>query len=123
MTRNNKKNTFSGIPKPFPNEPTMLYCEHCREPYGDDAWMHFGKPIVRYVGDEYHEDNPMGLRGNWIEIPCQCEFCWKFTSIIIAFHKGRTFIQSIKTKNRNNDDYRQMNKIFTDITRVNPPQQ
>jgi hypothetical protein len=63
-----------------------LTCSHC----GFD-FLQLGKPVTHYVGDEYDRSNPRGTRGNWIEVPCECEGCKKITTINISFHKGQVF--------------------------------
>ena len=60
-----------------------LKCAHCKFEY-----LQLGKPVIHYAGDDYDKSNPLGTRGNWIEIPCQCEQCNEITTINVAFHKG-----------------------------------
>jgi hypothetical protein len=82
----------------------MLLCQHCK-----DNFLQLGAPLTHYIGDDYDKDNPLNTRGNWIEIPCECENCDKITSVVIAFHKGQIFIETVPTKDKN---------IYTHISRV-----
>ncbi|MFY9299922.1 MAG: hypothetical protein WAO91_01860 [Candidatus Nitrosotenuis sp.] len=67
-------------------EDRFLRCSHCKYEY-----LQLGKPLIHFVGDEYDQSNPQRTRGNWIEIPCQCESCNNITTINVSFHKGFIF--------------------------------
>jgi|KBSMisStaDraftv2_1062788.scaffolds.fasta_scaffold00244_41 hypothetical protein len=67
-----------------------------------DSYVH---PLFTEIRNETTDSytSPAGERGSWIEIPMACEHCdfdserlHPGFSVVIAFHKGQTFLSVLK---------------------------
>ncbi len=61
-------------------------------PYCQDTYVHFESPH-EHVTDNY--TCPTGERGNWIDIPMWCEGGEHHWHLVVAFHKGESFVHTV----------------------------
>jgi hypothetical protein len=61
-------------------------------PYCQDTYVHFDLPY-EHVTDDY--TCPTGERGSWIDIPMWCEGGGHHWHLILAFHKGESFLHTV----------------------------
>ena len=76
------------------DQDSLLLCPNC-----DGAYTHINEP--HYSTEEY--SCPLDTRGPWINVLCWCEDCNAHWDIIIAHHKGFTFLQTLERDHETSD--------------------